>query len=75
MNNVISISKINSASTEAEKNALYCLAQELVDIFITLDENQTDDLSFFYSPLKPRGGGLKNNLAAEVNNAQKVEFT
>lgn len=44
-----------------KKEALYKLALELVDIFIMLDDNRDDDLSFFASPLKPRKNRLTKN--------------
>lgn len=44
-----------------KKEALYQLALELVDMFIMLEENRDDDLSFFASPLKPRKNRLTKN--------------
>ncbi|KAL4445086.1 hypothetical protein ABPG74_018814 [Tetrahymena malaccensis] len=62
LQNQASMYTICKQKDDAQKQSLYKLAQELVDLFIILEENQTDDLSFFASPLKIRGG-LRNSMA------------
>lgn len=46
--------EINQRITIEELQRTYSLALELVEAFLTLEENQDDDLSFFASPVKPR---------------------